>query len=326
MVQSFSIFAQDSSSLSSTGLYKDMTNHQIADGVNEYDVQYPLWGDGVFKRRWIKIPAETKIDTSNGNWWKFPVGTKLWKEFSYLKDGSLKRIETRFIHHTPNGWMFSTYLWDKNDLEALMSNGNEYPNYVDLGSRVTHSIPSNDACLVCHQDKNNESPVLGFSALQLAHQGGKLNLNELRKKNLLTHSLPDNISIKSHSSDGAKAMGLIHGNCSHCHNPRGIESESTMNLKHDIYNTLAENENAYVTTINQESRYTFPDFQVSFKRILPGNAEESILYRRIKASNHNDIFYNEKMPPGPYGTMTINNELSDSLFRWIESMSKKPKS
>ena len=41
-----------------------------------------LWADYATKQRWILLPPGTKIDATDPNEWVFPVGTKVWKEFS----------------------------------------------------------------------------------------------------------------------------------------------------------------------------------------------------------------------------------------------------
>src|SRR5690606_3462582 len=49
-------------SLSGTGLYADGTHGPLADGVRAYAPQYPLWSDGLTKRRWIALPEGATID------------------------------------------------------------------------------------------------------------------------------------------------------------------------------------------------------------------------------------------------------------------------
>src|SRR5687767_4958187 len=73
-------------SLGSTGLFSDLATEQLSPGVRAYRPRYELWSDGAEKRRWILLPEGERIDTSNMDDWVFPVGTKLWKEFS--RDGT----------------------------------------------------------------------------------------------------------------------------------------------------------------------------------------------------------------------------------------------
>src|SRR5688500_7153848 len=67
--------------LAETGLCVDAACTTIQATAREYGVQFELYSDGSRKRRWIYLPPGTTIDTSDMNHWKFPVGTKLWKEF-----------------------------------------------------------------------------------------------------------------------------------------------------------------------------------------------------------------------------------------------------
>ena len=64
-----------------------------ADGVLSYQPAYELWSDGAEKERFVYLPPETQIDTSNPDRWTFPVGTRFYKTFAV----GGKRIETRLI-------------------------------------------------------------------------------------------------------------------------------------------------------------------------------------------------------------------------------------
>src|SRR5262245_21735632 len=68
--------------LADTGRCLDAGCCQIASNVHAYTPHYQLWSDSATKRRWIYLPPGTQIDTSDMDFWKFPVGTKLWKEFT----------------------------------------------------------------------------------------------------------------------------------------------------------------------------------------------------------------------------------------------------
>jgi len=78
--------------LGQTGLYADRALTTPARDVLAYTPQYPLWSDRATKRRWIRLPRGTAIDARDPDAWVFPVGTKIWKEFS--RD---RRRETRLI-------------------------------------------------------------------------------------------------------------------------------------------------------------------------------------------------------------------------------------
>ena len=84
--------------LRDTGLYARGRGEQIAADVLPFSPQYPLWSDGAEKRRWIRLPPGTRIDAHDADRWVFPVGTRLWKEFSLGR-----RLETRMLERTRSG-------------------------------------------------------------------------------------------------------------------------------------------------------------------------------------------------------------------------------
>ena len=102
--------------LRDTGLYAAGSS-EIAPDHLQFSPQYPLWSDGATKRRWISLPPGASIDASNPDAWEFPVGTRLWKEFSIGRP-----IETRYIELMPNGqWRFAAYIWDEAGVEAMLA-------------------------------------------------------------------------------------------------------------------------------------------------------------------------------------------------------------
>src|SRR6476659_1959473 len=77
--------------LSQTGLFAGGTT--VDPRNRPYSPQYPLWTDGAVKARWIRLPDGAAIDARDEDQWRFPVGTKFWKEFSF----GGRRVETRFL-------------------------------------------------------------------------------------------------------------------------------------------------------------------------------------------------------------------------------------
>ena len=104
--------------LSDTGLYKDAAVRAIAAGVRPYSPQYPLWADGASKLRWVSLPKGRTIDATDRDAWRFPVGTRFWKEFSF----SGQKVETRYIEKTgKDTWIFATYALDDQQREATLA-------------------------------------------------------------------------------------------------------------------------------------------------------------------------------------------------------------
>lgn len=120
----------------------------------EFTPRYPLWSDGMDKRRWLHLPAGTAIDKADADAWDFPRGARAWKEFS--RDG--KRVETRFIERLADGsWRYLTYAWNASGTAATLAPEEGIPE---------RGIPSRADCLACHEGA--PVPILGYSAVQLS--------------------------------------------------------------------------------------------------------------------------------------------------------------
>ena len=76
-----------------TGLYQGRDPTKYRADVTPYTPGVVLWSDGAEKHRYLYLPPSAQIDTSNMDVWKFPAGTKAWKEFKL--DGKL--VETRLF-------------------------------------------------------------------------------------------------------------------------------------------------------------------------------------------------------------------------------------
>jgi len=135
------------SSLKCTGLYSDFATKVVAPGIRAYAPAVPLWADYDTKLRWILLPPGTKIDATDPDEWTFPVGTKVWKEFS--RDGNL--VETRLFQKVQTGfWARTTYAWNADDTDATVSGGGDIPWGTDGG---IYHIPTPDEC--DHEQQQN---------------------------------------------------------------------------------------------------------------------------------------------------------------------------
>lgn len=181
-------------------------------GARAFEPRFPLWSDGASKRRWIALPPGAVVDVSQPDAWRFPVGTKLWKEFSV--DG--KPVETRFFVLGEDGrWEFASYVWEGADARRAPERGQR----LTLAGGRPYVIPSTADCLACHGGAR--SPVLGFAALQLGPA-----VPALLREGLLAGAPaawarrpPDFIA---YTPAERAARGYLHGNCGHCHFDGGV--------------------------------------------------------------------------------------------------------
>ena len=175
--------------LSQTGLYVDGRGGQAAPANRYFTPQYPLWTDGLQKRRWVYLPPDAASDVTDEHAWDYPVGTRFWREFSL---GS-RPVETRLL------WKASAAGTD-----AVLAPDGGVRNVIDVAPGRRHSIPSRTDCTTCHGSANTRP--LGFNALQLSTdrdpnalhaeplQPGMLTLQTLEEEGLLSPSRPDLVS------------------------------------------------------------------------------------------------------------------------------------
>lgn len=210
--------------LSATGLYQSMATKTVAANVLPFLPLFPLWSDGTEKRRWVRLPGCAKIDTSEMDRWEVPVGTKIWKEF--VSGGA--RVETRYLHRWgpgPNDYVLQAYQWNEDATDATsVPNGG-----VKDANGTQHDIPGAWECEVCHG--HSPERVLGLSAIQLSHTGPGVTIGWLSAAGRLTvpswgFRVPGDATARA-------ALGYLHGNCAHCHNPspRAVSFPTPFSLK-----------------------------------------------------------------------------------------------
>lgn len=289
--------------LSQTGLYRDMVREQLAPDLIAFEPAHPLWSDGSTKRRWVRIPKGSPIDTSDMDHWQMPVGTVFFKEFS--RDGV--RVETRAIARTGperfDYWM-GAFVWNEAGTDAQFRPAGE------TNARGTqHDVPTTTQCGTCHNGEAGRA--LGFSALQLSTEA----LAELARAELLSHPPSDDASLSA-PGDAAvsEALGYLHANCGHCHNPNGsARPDTNMNLRLDVGQSTPESTNAYLTTVNVELQY-FDDTDLEY-RMVPGAPERSALIERMRERGTDT-----QMPP--FATELVHDDGVALVTAWIRSLAE----
>lgn len=287
--------------LSETGLYADAQSLELGDGVLAYHPQFPLFSDGSEKRRWIRLPAGSRIDTRDMNDWIFPERTRVWKEFS--RDG--RRIETRLLEKYGPGeddWVGVAYVWDASQRDAVAAPSGA----IDVGG-TSLDVPASGECMACHGGRR--SRVLGFSAIQLSTEAspGEVNLMELMSTNRLTHPPAAPFRVPGNETEQA-ALGYLHANCSHCHNParpsstgaRCFDPKTPTDFRLLVDELMSpQGTQTYRTAIG--------------KSMKPGDPGDSPI---IDQMSRRGMF--KQMPP--LATEIVDREAVDLLTRWISEM------
>ncbi len=295
--------------LAETGLCVDAACTQITPGILPYVPQFALYSDGATKRRWIALPGGTTITTADMNHWRFPVGTKLWKEFT--RDGV--RVETRYMEKlltddaTLGAWYFASFQWNlAGDATTLASPTAGVPN----ANGTSHDIPSRANCRRCHEGVPGR--VLGFGAISLDHDApiGDLDLQDAIDAGMLsvspTGSAPY-FPVPGTAVDRA-AFGYLHANCGGCHNPRSsIYSSTEVDLRLDVnkLGTVADIP-ARSTTVNVNGTRG----GLTGKIVDPGNPAQSVMIIRMLSST-----FPTKMPE--IGTETVDPTGEAAVRAWI---------
>lgn len=296
--------------LSQTGLYRDPLSGELAEGVYQYAPRYELWSDGALKRRFVKLPPCSTIDSSDADFWSYPPGTKLWKEFvSDNHDGEPVRVETRLIQkYTATKWFMTAFIWNDEQSDALAGPDDDESSFVlqENANGTSHDVPGRGACFECHGGMRDK--VLGFSALQLAHPApdGYLTLERLIASGKLSDPPPRSMQLPGDALSVA-AVGYLHANCGHCHNPNSQQA----NLGLELWARAAaldgaELTTAYTTTVGIASQSSSKPAGQPELRVVPGSPEQSALYWRMVQP---PVFPSE--PRGGVHMPLIGTELTD---------------
>ncbi len=281
--------------LSETGLYRDLAARALADGVLTYRVHYELWADGAEKLRYLALPPGTTIDASDLDRWRFPVGTRSWKEF---RVGGVP-VETRLLEKTAAGWRMAAYVWADDGSEAWATPAGQ------ADARGTaHDVPSSEDCRKCH--RGAADVLIGVSAIQLGPDG----IAALTAAGVLgplppgTYAPPGPPAVRD-------ALGYLHGNCGHCHNDHHpLARLETLRLHLTVSATRAEDTPVYRTAFGARTRHEIDGTRVA---IDPGFPTRSQLVARMRTRDPDD-----QMPP--LGTEQPDPDALRLIEAWVSGL------
>jgi hypothetical protein len=279
--------------LSETGLYIDIADKQLAPDLLAFEPAYALWSDGADKQRWLRLPDGTQIDSSDMDHWQFPIGTVLFKEFAHAG----KRLETRMIVRTgpePEDYWMGAFAWLDDESDALF-----VPDGRADVRGTQHDVPKVRNCFTCHN--GDRGRVLGFSAVQQPEVDAAL----LTDPPATPFATPGDAVT-------AAALGYLHANCGHCHNPGGTARPDTdMNLRLAVSNLQPEDTATYQSTIGVALQYF--DSEPFTDRVVAGDPDASgLLFRMTQRGPRT------QMPP--LATEQVDNAGVEHVRAWIESL------
>lgn len=297
-----------------TGLYGNIGTKAIAPGIRPYAPATPLWSDGAEKQRWISLPPKGVIDDSNPNEWSFPVGTKLFKEFS--RNG--RRVETRLWHKADTDfWVNATYAWNSDETAATRTAGGD----IVAADGEPYHIPTPEECTKCHRGRTER--ILGFEAVSLGMAGATgVTLTDLAAKGQLSPppSTTDLLLGDDGTGTAAPALSWLHVNCGvSCHNanPNSLAYAAGLLLRLDPANL----DGRPVTDSDQlRTMFGVPAVTPAWNgqsRIVPGDLDQSLLYQLISHRGQGT-----QMPP--FATNVVDENGSGLVGTWIAAQAPLP--
>lgn len=286
--------------LSETGLYEsDMKT--LRSGVVPYTPRFELWSDGATKRRWLYLPPGTVIDTQDPDYWQFPVGTKVWKEFS--KGG--KRVETRIVERVSSRvYRMVAYLW-KEDLSDAIA----VPDGQKAALGTDHDVPSSTDCDTCHL--NQPGRFIGLGALQLDYDTAELSVDRLWAEGKLSQPVPPAKQLPGDATAQA-AIGILHANCGACHNPsstlpyKALDLWQRVGLLADITQTPVYQSAVGIAGGKSES-------QIPTLLISPGHPEQSAIIFRMASRE-------AKIAMPPLASKVVDSEAVTTVSEFIANL------
>ncbi|WP_437525436.1 hypothetical protein WME79_38405 [Sorangium sp. So ce726] len=306
-----------------TGLYGDWERRSLACGVMEYAPAYSLWADGAEKRRYAWIPPGEKVDVTDPDDFRYPVGTQFWKEFLITDGGGRKLGETRLMRRVAAGWMYTTYVWDADATTAVQTNDG-----VTKLLGTEHTVPSREECKECHSGRRDF--ILGWDALMLGEGATGLTRRDLVERGLVTWKdkdagAPDplELSIPGDAVEKA-ALGYLHANCGvSCHNdsPRALAQESGFftRLDHGALGSVLETP-VWVTGLERAPSPNAPLSVLppppgggSYVDLRPLDTERSLMLVRMRRRNEDAAMPRQ-------GTTQVDAEGVALIERWVQQM------
>lgn len=294
--------------LSQTGCFKTLVPLEKESFLVPYDVNAPLWSDGLVKSRYVRLPQAEKIHFEPTENLKFPIGTVFVKHFAVPTTNGTKPVETRFLVVRNQGVKGYTYRWNDagTDADFLSGAATRELEIVENHSpqKFSYTYPSSSDCLRCHTKAANE--VLGFTVPQL---NKSFQLAHLKDRGVFDSvSDPLNLPRYPDPADASapldqRARTYLAVQCSHCHQPGNPIAQGPYDMRFDSF-TAAQ----FFRTPQ------FGDMGISGANVITaGEPAKSILFQRVHT-----LDARFRMPPV---ATARRDEVGAALIRdWISSL------
>ena len=318
--------------LSQTGLFSDVQQHKLEEGVVPYNINTTMWADGATAQRFIGLPKSSQLgvyDTSNvqvgyiAGEWEFPDGGVLAKTVSMeMQRGnpqSARRLETQILHFDVDTWKAYNYIWNEEQSDAFLADDVASQTVLAIAEssqsssrqQQTWRHVSRTECLLCHTTR--VGTVHGFRPPQLkgarSSAGGVFDqLAVLDSLGIFAKPVPKNVESWSdpydvHAALDARARSYLQVNCGHCHS-RGGGGSAAFDVQYHIPLDKARLLSARPT----QGTFGILGAEV----VAPSDPYRSVLYYRMSKLGHGH------MPQ--FGAQLVDQQGLRLIHDWIASL------
>lgn len=294
--------------------------------VTPYALNTPLFTDYAEKHRFAYLPPGAQARYRAEGVLDLPVGAALVKTFAYpadfrRPDEKVRFIETRVLIHKPEGWTAQAYVWNADQTEAVLKRAGARMDVsvVDEHGKpltIDYAVPNQNQCKECHQLDKAISPI-GPKARNLngdyAYAAGAENqLVHWTRLGLLAGAPKPAAAPRTPRWDDpaepldGRARAYLDGNCAHCHNARGVASNSGLFLDLEEQNPVTWGVGKHPVAAGRGSGDLKDD-------IVPGRPDDSILAYRM-ASTEPGVMMPE------LGRSLTHDEGVALIRAWIKAM------
>jgi uncharacterized repeat protein (TIGR03806 family) len=219
-------------------------------GLTPYTLNTPLFSDYAEKARLLYLPPGTHAVYRPTGTLDLPVGATLVKTFAYPADfrrpaEKVRKIETRLLIHRRSGWAALTYVWNDAQTQAVLKRAGPrlQVSFIDAqgqARQVDYHVPNQNQCKECHSLSGRIAPI-GVKARNLNGgfpyaEGPENQLAHWTRTGLLTGAPAPQKAPRTAVWDDpaepleARGRAYLDGNCGHCHNARGMASNTGLFL------------------------------------------------------------------------------------------------
>jgi uncharacterized repeat protein (TIGR03806 family) len=242
--------ARPAETLDAYRLFADAGAARPNAGVTPYALNTPLFSDYAEKSRFLYLPPGTRARYRPTGALDLPVGATLIKTFAYPADfrrpgEAVRKLETRLLIHKRGGWVANTYVWNEAQDQAVLKRAGKRldVSFIDAHGaqrQVDYRVPNANQCKECHSLSGRIAPI-GVKARNLngdfAYAEGPENqLAHWTRIGMLVGAPTPDKAPRTAVWDAAgepleaRARAYLDSNCGHCHNARGMASNTGLFL------------------------------------------------------------------------------------------------